>query len=183
MSIFIGRGEEMDWALDVLLGMVGVDPGADAGENGVVWDLSGMHGIGKSVLLEKLRRSAEGQDVLVIEEKMGEYAENILRAGDCGVDASAEALRSAFSRSCKVMRHVAKERGNEAEFTVFEQVRKRELANVGQFDLDNDVRAVQRPAARLDGDSVRSQLKDFQRKVRSRPSSRRGPICAGVRCS
>ncbi len=169
MAIFIGRVGEMKWALDVLVDMVGVDPGADAGENGVVWDLSGMHGIGKSTLLHQLRRDADGLNkVLVIEEEMDRYAENILRAGDCGPDASAGALRSAFSRSCKVMLRAADffdEHVDGAEFALFRRICERELQNARQFDLDHDLRTGERRGPRLDGDAVRTQLREFQQRV------------------
>lgn len=165
MDVFVGRDAELAHALKTLASLTQND--LSAGE-GLVWDIVGMNGVGKSMFLERVRAQAYqaiGSNLVVIAEDMTRQLPDIGLRGDFGADASAAALQRAFERSCELMRGCAdlfREACGEPSFAEFFPVCHSVQAHARRFFNAHDVPG-QRPAG---GDTaVRDQIREFQRTV------------------
>src|SRR6476659_7525038 len=103
---FVGREDEMDAAFTTLRRLA--EPGKT---DGIVWDVVGIWGIGKSTLLKRIRREAGssfGNDLIQLPENLiGQPVQGVGVPGDCGPAASAQALLATLERTCRIMRTCA----------------------------------------------------------------------------
>lgn len=99
MAFFVRREKDLRDAIETL---------ANTAE-GVVWDIVGIHGIGKSVFLDQVQSEADGLGAMVRVLKIDMSGRGLEEEfhGDYGNDASASVLWQTFLRSCELMRYCA----------------------------------------------------------------------------
>ncbi|HEV2371964.1 MAG TPA: hypothetical protein VGS19_07340 [Streptosporangiaceae bacterium] len=165
---FIGRTDELHNALDLLL----------APNDGAVMDVVGVHGIGKSAFLERLREAAlsirsdpSDPSVYVAEpidmEPRYDLGEEF--SGDWGKHASSEVVVKVFELSGDIMRRLGAKQDRLDEF----RIKARSLDNVSNDYLSsNDIslspQSQDGPAAHLDqpgNAAVRQHYREWQAQL------------------
>jgi hypothetical protein len=164
VNVFIGREKEVSEAIDVL---------GDIGE-GLVWDVVGVHGIGKSALLEHvLAQAAELEQpkrpAILTVDMTSRGLDDSFR-GDYGPNASAAVLWQTFVRSRELMLECADyftEKLRCEDFDEFRQIcalqGKRADAFIAEHDLRSD--AAKPGATSVAEQAVKTRIRELQKAV------------------
>jgi hypothetical protein len=142
-------------------------------EDGVVCDVVGVHGIGKTSLLERVRLEA-----LELEDRPTVYDSDLgpqrglddTFRGDYGADASAAVLWLTFLRSRELMLSSAEyfaDQMRSEDFEEFKQVCEQQAGLADAYVSDHDLRAEARrsdPTA-IGDQLVRARIREFQKVV------------------
>jgi hypothetical protein len=155
---FVGRSAEHAGALDALLGAA----------EGLVWDVVGVHGIGKTELLKQVRVSAErlaraGRAVVVYEAEMAGQGLDEGFRGDHG----SNALLATFAASRRLMLACAEKLSRRLKvdhiFADFMDICANEGKGADKFEREHMTAAGSTSHSWSDGD--RKRIRDFQATV------------------
>lgn len=128
MSLFVGRASELRTSLKLL----------NDREFGVVQDIVGVHGIGKSIFLERLAEEARKLSrvqVFTIDMKRHGLGEGFLN--DFGANATPAVLWETFTRSRELMRMFAEEPSR--EFDTFRHACRYQSLQADRYLAQNDI--------------------------------------------
>jgi hypothetical protein len=128
MSLFVGRASELRASLELL----------ENREGGVVQDIVGVHGIGKSMFLERLAEEASKLNqvrVFTIDMKRHGLGEGFLN--DFGANATQAVLWETFTRSRELMRMFAEQPSR--EFDTFRHACRYQSLQADRYLAKNDI--------------------------------------------
>lgn len=161
MDLSVRRESELRSAIETLMGA----------EEGTVWDVTGVHGIGKSAFFDQVRSEAEGlgSKVCIIEVDMENRGLKEEFRGDYGQHASISVRWQTFLRSCELMRDCADHFEKNLmydHFATFRLVCQQEIDRAERFNATHDVPLDFRGSRSTSAsDQAMSKLRDFQRTV------------------
>jgi hypothetical protein len=160
MNVFIGRESELRQSLEQL----------GSPNSGVVHEVVGVHGIGKSCFLDRMTEEAQrsGARTFALDMKRFGLGEGFTK--DLGEKASPAVLWETFTRSRQLMRLFADM--PEREFDTFRQVARMQSQKADRYLAKNDVTLGRRSqvgqatfVTNISEDSVKQHIREVQNEV------------------